>query len=90
MDQGKKSVFEKGLSPVYQALLTFGGVVVVNIGGLLVRATGIMDITIRFPWMTAAAFMLVLAVPLTDEIGFAASALFILWHLWRSRKRTAS
>ena len=33
----------------------------------------------------AAAFMLVAAIPLTDEIGFAMSALFVAWHLYRSR-----
>jgi TRAP transporter 4TM/12TM fusion protein len=32
-----------------------------------------------------AASLLVAAVPLTDQAGFIASALFILWHLWRSR-----
>jgi TRAP-type uncharacterized transport system fused permease subunit len=35
----------------------------------------------------AAAFMLVAAIPLTDEIGFAMSVvLFGLWHLVRSRR----
>lgn len=33
----------------------------------------------------AAAFMLVAAIPLTDEIGFAMSTLFVAWHLYRSR-----
>ncbi len=33
-----------------------------------------------------AAFMLVLAVPLTDEIGFAMSAAFLAWHWLRSRR----
>jgi len=33
----------------------------------------------------AAAFMLVAAIPLTDEIGFAMSALFVGWHLYRTR-----
>ena len=32
-----------------------------------------------------AAFMLVAAIPLTDEIGFAMSAIFVGWHLYRSR-----
>jgi TRAP transporter 4TM/12TM fusion protein len=32
-----------------------------------------------------AASLLVAAVPWTDQAGFVASALFILWHLWRSR-----
>jgi TRAP transporter 4TM/12TM fusion protein len=34
----------------------------------------------------AAAFMLVAAIPLTDEIGFAMSAAFVAWHLFRSRR----
>jgi hypothetical protein len=25
------------------------------------------------------------ALPLTDEIGFAAVAAFLAWHLWRER-----
>ncbi len=32
------------------------------------------------------AFMLVAAIPLTDEIGFAMCALFIGWHFLRTRK----
>ncbi|MBP1682373.1 MAG: TRAP-type uncharacterized transport system, fused permease component [Proteobacteria bacterium] len=34
-----------------------------------------------------AAFSLVVALPLTDEIGFAAAAVFIFWHVLRSRKK---
>ena len=34
---------------------------------------------------TAAAFSLVLAIPLTDEIGFGLGAALILWHVWRAR-----
>jgi TRAP-type uncharacterized transport system fused permease subunit len=37
---------------------------------------------------TAAAFSLVLAVPITDEIGFALSALFVAEHVWRRRRRS--
>jgi TRAP transporter 4TM/12TM fusion protein len=33
----------------------------------------------------AAAVLLVAAVPLTDEIGFAASAAFAVWHVLRTR-----
>lgn len=33
-----------------------------------------------------AAFMLVAAIPLTDEIGFGMSAIFVIWHLLRSRR----
>ncbi len=34
---------------------------------------------------TAAAFLLVLALPLTDEIGFVACAAFVAWHFYRTR-----
>jgi len=33
-----------------------------------------------------AASLLVAAVPLTDELGFAAVVLFIAWHVWRTRR----
>ncbi len=36
----------------------------------------------------AAAFMLVAALPLTDELGFAMCASFIAWHLFRTRGAT--
>ena len=32
-----------------------------------------------------AASFLVVALPLTDEIGLAAVLVFVLWHLWRVR-----
>jgi len=32
-----------------------------------------------------AASFLVVALPMTDEIGFAAVAAFVAWHAWRSR-----
>jgi len=32
-----------------------------------------------------AASFLVVALPMTDEIGFAAVAAFVTWHVWRSR-----
>lgn len=35
---------------------------------------------------TAAAFSLVLAIPLTDEIGMALAILFIVQHAWRTRR----
>jgi TRAP-type uncharacterized transport system fused permease subunit len=33
-----------------------------------------------------AASFLVFALPLTDEIGFGAVAVFVVWHLWRVRQ----
>jgi TRAP transporter 4TM/12TM fusion protein len=33
-----------------------------------------------------AASFLVFALPMTDEIGFAAVAIFVAWHVWRMRQ----
>jgi TRAP-type uncharacterized transport system fused permease subunit len=37
-------------------------------------------------WAVAAAGFLIAALPVTDEIGFAASAAFIAWAWWRRRR----
>jgi len=34
----------------------------------------------------AAASLLVVALPISDEAGFALAAAVIAWHLWRSRR----
>ncbi|MCW5752767.1 MAG: TRAP transporter fused permease subunit, partial [Alphaproteobacteria bacterium] len=36
---------------------------------------------------TAAAFLLVVAAPVTDQAGFAMTVLFLAWHGWRTRQR---
>ena len=36
-------------------------------------------------WATVAAFLLVIAYPLSDEAGFALGAAFVAWHWWRTR-----
>ncbi|MDY0309466.1 MAG: TRAP transporter permease [Castellaniella sp.] len=41
-------------------------------------------------YIIAAAALLVAAVPLTDDIGFAATALFLVWHVARSRRARAA
>jgi TRAP-type uncharacterized transport system fused permease subunit len=33
----------------------------------------------------AAASFLVVALPLTDEIGLGAAAVLVVWHVWRTR-----
>ena len=38
----------------------------------------------------AAAILLVAAIPLTDDIGFAATALFLAWHVARTRRARAA
>jgi TRAP transporter 4TM/12TM fusion protein len=37
-------------------------------------------------YVILAACFLVAALPLTDEIGLAAIALFVVWHVWRTRR----
>ena len=49
----------------------------------------------KLNWMERAvaivsASFLVVALPLTDEIGLAAVALFLAWHVWRNRQRAAA
>jgi TRAP-type uncharacterized transport system fused permease subunit len=36
-----------------------------------------------------SASFLVVALPLTDEIGLGAVALFVVWHFWRTRQQRA-
>ncbi|WP_119678421.1 TRAP transporter permease [Indioceanicola profundi] len=38
-------------------------------------------------WATVAAFMMIVALPITDELGFALAAGFIGWTWWRSRSQ---
>jgi TRAP-type uncharacterized transport system fused permease subunit len=40
-------------------------------------------------WAVVAASFLVVALPLTDEIGLGAVAVFVVWHLWRVRRGAA-
>ncbi|HSM22836.1 MAG TPA: TRAP transporter large permease subunit, partial [Rubrivivax sp.] len=39
-------------------------------------------------WAIVAASFLVVALPLTDEIGLGGGAVLLTWHLWRQRGRT--
>lgn len=41
-------------------------------------------------YVIVAACFLVAALPLTDEIGLAAIALFVIWHAWRTRRAAAA
>jgi len=80
------------------ALLLQGGtwfdVTYVTVKALL--AIGLWGIAATGYWLTpvnwferlyvfVAAALLVVAVPLTDELGFAASAAFVVWHVLRVR-----
>lgn len=58
----KKSIFERAIDPVVQAGMILGGVLVFNLMAKLLGAIGLMNVSERFPWMTAAAFLLFFAV----------------------------
>jgi TRAP transporter 4TM/12TM fusion protein len=50
--------------------------------GFLIRPLALWERVVA----TAGAFSLVLALPLTDDIGFALSAAFVAQHAWRARR----
>ena len=62
MQNSNKSIFEKVIDPVHQAILTFGGVLSFIILSKLINAIGLLSVSAKFPWMTAAAFLLLFAV----------------------------
>jgi len=68
------------------AYVVFKTVVAIGLwGGAVVGfLRGPLNVTERI-FAVAAASLLVAAVPWTDEVGFGASALFIAWHLYRTR-----
>ena len=73
---------------VFKAVLSIGLWGAAAIGYLLAPLNRVERV-----FAAAAAFMLVAAYPLTDEIGFGMSAVFAFWHLLRTRqaaRRTAS
>lgn len=57
-----KSIFERAIDPVIQAGIIFGGVLIFNVMAKFLAAIGLMNVSERFPWMTAAAFLLFFAV----------------------------
>jgi TRAP-type uncharacterized transport system fused permease subunit len=63
------------------AILLWGGTVV----GFLRGPLSLPERMLSF----VAAALLVAAVPLTDEIGFALAAVLIAWNVWRSRTPAA-
>ena len=62
MDTNNTSVFEKAYNPILQASVIFGAVLVINLLSKLIKLTGLLDFSERFPWMIAAAFMLFYAM----------------------------
>jgi TRAP-type uncharacterized transport system fused permease subunit len=72
------------------AYIVFKAVLAIGLWGA--AAIGHLRAPLAMPeriFAAGAAFMLVAAIPLTDEIGFAMTAAFGLWHWLRTRKAAA-
>ena len=57
-----QSFFSRALSPILQAAIVFGAILVFTVLSKLVKLTGLMEVNPRFPWMCSAAFMLFFAM----------------------------
>ena len=62
MEKPKASFLYKAYNPVMQAALVFAAGFVVMIFSKLLSWTGIFEISQKFPWMTAAAFIFFFAI----------------------------
>ncbi|GAB5553548.1 MAG: hypothetical protein Sapg2KO_31390 [Saprospiraceae bacterium] len=62
MENSNQSFLEKAQNPIIQAIGIYLGVLVMIAGGAMVKGTGLMPVSERFPWMCAAAFMLFFAM----------------------------
>lgn len=61
MNSTSTAIINKTTDPIYQAVFSLAGVLITTIGAKMAGALGI-GIHERFPWMAAAAFMLLFAV----------------------------
>ena len=62
MSQPESTFIARAFNPVLQATVTLGAALAVIIGAKLIHLTGIIEVPSRFPWMTAAVFMLCFAL----------------------------
>ncbi len=62
MDTGTDVFMQRVQNPIIQAAILLGGVILVTFAGKLVQMSGWLFVPERFPWMTAASFMLTFAL----------------------------
>ncbi len=62
MKSADSSLFQKALNPFLQAAISLGLTLFMLISSKLVNLTGIIAVSERFPWTTAATFVLFFAV----------------------------
>lgn len=62
MTNTKSSFFDRAYNPVLQAAIIFVAGIVTTLGAKLVHWTGLIEVGERFPWLTAASYMLFFAL----------------------------
>lgn len=62
MKPASDSIFQKALNPFVQAAITLGLSLFMLLSSKLVNLTGIVTVSDRFPWTTAATFILFFAI----------------------------
>ncbi len=62
MAHAPQSFFDKAYNPVYQALASLAGVIVIIVLSKMASAIGLIEIPDRFPWLTAASFILLFSL----------------------------
>ena len=62
MESNNESMYAKEVNPFKQAGIALGGAVVFMILGYLMNAIGAMEVGMKFPWISAGAFILMFSV----------------------------
>ena len=57
-NSNETSIFSKAFDPFLQSGIVFGAIVIAILGGIISRATGILEISDTYEWMVTASFML--------------------------------
>ncbi len=57
-----QTFLDKAQNPIFQAIMTLVGVLLVIIGSEIVKLTGLIEVSERFPWMTACSLLLCFAL----------------------------
>lgn len=62
MNESKNTALAKSADPLWQAGAMLVASAVITILAKMVAATGMLEVSVRFPWMSSAAFLLLFAV----------------------------
>lgn len=56
------SIYDRPVSPFLQAAIAFGSVIIFILASKVIKLSGLMEVPDRFPWITAASFLLLFAL----------------------------